>query len=277
MEDEVIPTCSICLESFGTIEPNKPSLLLCGHSYHRHCIEEITKTSTNREIICPLCRSPTPGTASSLKFNFSLLDLLEGLQKEKLVNCARKEAENKTKQAEENARKGAENKTKQAEENARKEAENKTKQAEENARKAPYPIPGVRYYIKLKHSDKFFHPLGGSKNPSNNTPICFHQGSHESRLQFVFEGNQLKHYLSGKYIHPLGGRKSNNVALCFHDGNDGDRTSCMVVFDFEYGYLYGGGGYFVHPCGGSNNPPNNTKAVWHQGNRPGIAIELIPA
>jgi len=85
--DNVSPTtCPICLNDFTSSSKDPgvvPCLLYCGHTFHRQCIAAMKILSTRIEIVCPICRQPTPGTAQILKPNFALLEVLEFLETEK--------------------------------------------------------------------------------------------------------------------------------------------------------------------------------------------------
>ena len=70
----------------------------------------------------------------------------------------------------------------------------------------------------------------------------------ESAARFKIDGDQLKHTDSGKYVHPMHGKKYNGVELCLQGGYDGDRT-CCYPFDFHRVncLIAGGDSYFLEP------------------------------
>lgn len=72
-------------------------------------------------------------------------------------------------------------------------------------------------------------------------------------LDLVFQiadEDQLKHFKTGKFVHPFHGRKRDGAKLCLRDGFDGDRT-CCYPFEFNGSSCLIGGGdsYFVEPFG----------------------------
>jgi len=72
-----VPDCPFCLSVFSESEPGY--LLYCGHTLHQNCLNRVKITT---EIICPSCRSVTPGNLDSLKKNQSLMRFLEKINKE---------------------------------------------------------------------------------------------------------------------------------------------------------------------------------------------------
>ena len=55
-------------------------------------------------------------------------------------------------------------------------------------------------------SGKYVHPLGGSTNPPENTPLVFYRGFHRACLfKFDLQNDRIIHKTSGKIWHPLGG------------------------------------------------------------------------
>eukprot|EP00026_Physarum_polycephalum_P012754 Phypoly_transcript_13083.p1 GENE.Phypoly_transcript_13083~~Phypoly_transcript_13083.p1 ORF type:complete len:337 (+),score=48.01 Phypoly_transcript_13083:66-1013(+) len=146
------------------------------------------------------------------------------------------------------------------------------------------PIDGALYYLHHVSSNKYVHALGGSDVPGDNTPLVFHEPGGRLALQFYFTTDagghrQLRHYGSGKYVHPRGGEVGNNVTLVIHSDSDGPRTSLKLI-EFEgRTYLASGSkpSFYVHPLGGSDQPGNDTELVFFQESRPSLAIALVPA
>jgi hypothetical protein len=75
---------------------------------------------------------------------------------------------------------------------------------------------------------------------------------------FRFVDDQLQHVLSGKYAHPIHGRKGPGVSVGLSDDSDGERTSCFP-FDFDPSrcLLAGGDNYFV-------KVNRNYELEWHK-------------
>jgi len=145
------------------------------------------------------------------------------------------------------------------------------------------PVDGALYYLHHVSGNKYVHPSGGSDSPGNDTPLVFHEPNGRLALQFVFSTvnghRQLQQYSSSKYVHPKGGHVGNDVVLVLYDGSDGARTSVDMKVVDGLTYLINGGdqSYYVHPSGGSATPGNDTKLVYYNVQRPGVAIDLVPA
>ena len=93
------------------------------------------------------------------------------------------------------------------------------------------PVPGQGDYGYIKHvpSGKYVHPLGGSQNPPNGTPLVFHRGRHAACLfKFDLENDYIIQKTSGKIWHPRGGRAipGNNTPVVLHS----DRHSRATFF-----------------------------------------------
>lgn len=86
----------------------------------------------------------------------------------------------------------------------------------------------------------------------------------------------LKHWSSGKFIHPRGGTASNDVSLVTHVGFG---PQVQYYFDYQegpWGYLVWAQDpkYCVHPDGGEVDAENDTKLVFHEGRHPGAYFAL---
>eukprot|EP01103_Thecamoeba_quadrilineata_P007365 TRINITY_DN17252_c0_g1_i1.p1 TRINITY_DN17252_c0_g1~~TRINITY_DN17252_c0_g1_i1.p1 ORF type:complete len:706 (+),score=133.96 TRINITY_DN17252_c0_g1_i1:83-2200(+) len=74
--------CPVCLDEYDiTKQDLMPVLLLCGHTFHLHCISKVSLIGN--QIPCPYCKSQTPGPVKSLKWNFALIELLTSLAPQK--------------------------------------------------------------------------------------------------------------------------------------------------------------------------------------------------
>ena len=74
-------------------------------------------------------------------------------------------------------------------------------------------------YIKHVASGKYVHPLGGSQNPPNDTPLVFYRGYHAACLfKFDLNNDYIIHKTSRKIWHPYGGSANpgNNVGVVLH-------------------------------------------------------------
>ena len=93
------------------------------------------------------------------------------------------------------------------------------------------PAPGQGGYGYIKHvpSGKYVHPLGGSQNPPNDTPLVFYRGYHAACLfKFDLQNDYIIQKTSGKIWHPKGGSATpgNNAPVVLHS----DRHSRATFF-----------------------------------------------
>ena len=82
-------------------------------------------------------------------------------------------------------------------------------------------------YIKHVTSGKYIHPLGGSQNPSENTPLVLYRGYHDACLfKFDLKNDYIIHKTSGKIWHPYGGSANpgNNVGVVLHSNRHARAT-----------------------------------------------------
>ena len=125
-------------------------------------------------------------------------------------------------------------------------------------------------YIFHQPTGKLIHPKGGSRNPSNDTPLVIHSDKNDpTRLQFRFvpvKGysrlGYIEHVSSGKIIHPKGGSvdPGNNTCLVFHENR---HNGALFEFDLNDYEIKHTGKKIWHPNGGSANPKNDTVCVLH--------------
>ncbi|EGD76888.1 hypothetical protein PTSG_08235 [Salpingoeca rosetta] len=155
----------------------------------------------------------------------------------------------------------------------------------EPATDSPLPVPGVQYFLQHVQSGKYVHPHGGSDMPGNDTALVLHHGFDEKRdaLRWVFVNDaenkhQLKHYSSGKFVHPKGGKVGKEATLVVHSSPGRPETMIEMVQEDGRTYLrHTDSDYYVHPHGGSPNPGDNTRLVYYSGYRPSLAFLAIPA
>ena len=133
-------------------------------------------------------------------------------------------------------------------------------------------VISTRGYIIHESSGKIIHPLNGSPLVADNTKlVVFEGGLGEYRLLLHFEEDPtqfgygyIKHVLSGKYVHPLGGslQPGDNTPLVFYIGK---HAACLFRFDTNLNYIMHRSSLKVwHPLGGLSNPNDNTEVVLHQ-------------
>ncbi|XP_031561982.1 tripartite motif-containing protein 2-like [Actinia tenebrosa] len=68
-------TCAICLE-----ELKEPKMLLCSHNVCRQCLELMSRNKNLIDIVCPVCRKPTPipkGGVRCLPTNAAIIRVVE--------------------------------------------------------------------------------------------------------------------------------------------------------------------------------------------------------
>jgi len=103
----------------------------------------------------------------------------------------------------------------------------------------------------IKHTDTDL--IVGRKNQRNLLLILHdiesrkkYYAENKNPFLFRFVDDQLQHVQSGKYAHPINGRKGSGVFIGLFDDSDGERTSCFP-FDFDPTrcLLAGGDNYFV--------------------------------
>ena len=95
-------------------------------------------------------------------------------------------------------------------------------------------------YIFHRSSGKLVHPLGGSPQPSNGTPLVIHSAKNDpARLQVRFvvvEGfghfGYIEHVSSRKIVHPKGGSLTpgNGTSLLYHSDR---HAGALFTFDEE--------------------------------------------
>ncbi|XP_069136200.1 galactose-binding lectin-like isoform X2 [Argopecten irradians] len=122
------------------------------------------------------------------------------------------------------------------------------------------------FVIKHRTSGKFIHPLGGSRNPCENTAVVLHQDVHD-RMYFAFDRTcngygYIRHVASGKCIHPYGGSTDpcNETGLVLHSDR---HNGALFYLDTCKKQIRHHGGKFIHPKGGQANPCNNNSLVLH--------------
>ena len=125
-------------------------------------------------------------------------------------------------------------------------------------------------YIFHQPTGKLIHPKGGSRNPSNDTPLVIHSDRNDpTRLQLRFVPVQgysrfgyIEHVSSGKIIHPKGGRvdPGNDTRLVFHEDR---HNGALFEFDLNDNEIKHIGEKILHPRGESPNPKNDTICVLH--------------
>jgi hypothetical protein len=81
----------------------------------------------------------------------------------------------------------------------------------------------------------------------------------------------IRHWSSGRYIHPHGGRANNNTSLVLWDGNRDDTAFYLEFTEGPWGYLVCNKypTYCVHPKGGAVDAGNGTGLLFHQDRHPG--------
>jgi len=105
------------------------------------------------------------------------------------------------------------------------------------------------FYIKHAHTKRFVGP-----KDANNSQLTLHEFNpktstlveKQNPFLFRFVEDQLQHVQSGKYAHPIRGRKGPGVCIDLYEDSDGERTSCYL-FDYDPTrcLLAGGDNYFV--------------------------------
>lgn len=78
---ERVTSCTVCLDRFNG-EAQLPTVLLCGHTLCRQCVSNLYERSWNLQITCPICRQVTRSAPADLPVNFSILALLENVQRD---------------------------------------------------------------------------------------------------------------------------------------------------------------------------------------------------
>jgi hypothetical protein len=81
----------------------------------------------------------------------------------------------------------------------------------------------------------------------------------------------LRHWSSGKFIHPRGGRAHNGVGLVTYPGTGPQTKYYLEYSEGPWGYLVWAADptYCVHPYGGGVDARNGTDLVLHAGRHPG--------
>lgn len=87
---------------------------------------------------------------------------------------------------------------------------------------------------------------------------------------------QIRHWSSGKFIHPHGGNAGHDTSLVTWDGC-ADRTMFYLQFcEGPWGYLVSNANptYCVHPSGGRVDAGNDTGLLFHEGRHPGAYFTI---
>ena len=120
------------------------------------------------------------------------------------------------------------------------------------------------FYIKHKKTKMFVCPNSDTDNRDvmltlrDLNPKSPRLDDTVKAFLFQFVGDQLQHMQSGKFVHPIHGRKAADANMGLYVDSDGERTSC---YPFDYDptrcLLAGGDNFFV-------KVNRNNELVWHK-------------